>query len=128
MSGIYNLFCLETGILGGSISFEGEPPSTYGNKFVVKGEYDADIHYFNGTMVTLRPDPGIPDSHTVAANEDWHLPDMPAGTDVFIDDVLAGTTDEVGLTLSFPEARQWRVFFRTPLPWKRKPPITVEVV
>ncbi|WP_198133287.1 hypothetical protein [Roseobacter sp. AzwK-3b] len=66
--------------------------------------------------VTPRPGLGLPDTHTLAANADWSLPDIPDGTSVLIDQMEQGVTSG-GLVLSFPEAGEWTVELRPPFPY-----------
>jgi hypothetical protein len=77
-----------------------------------------DLHWIDGGVVTDRPVTGLPATHSVAANTDWPVPDVPEGTEVLIDGAAAGTVDGDGLTLNFPDAGVWRVRLLPPFPWR----------
>lgn len=84
----------------------------------VEGHHDGAVSYVADGAVTPRPDTGLPASHTLPTDTDWTLPDVPEGTQVLIDGAEAGTVDGDGLTLTFPEAREWHVELRPPFPWR----------
>jgi hypothetical protein len=77
-----------------------------------------DLHWIDAGVVTARPATGLPATHTVAADADWPVSDVPEGTDVLIDGASAGTVDGDGLTLNFPTAGTWRVRLLPPFPWR----------
>lgn len=71
-----------------------------------------------GNLIEQRPGlVDMPTTKTLAVDEDWPIPGVPDGTEVWIDGVLAGTTDATGLTLSFPLATVWKLRLVPPFPW-----------
>ena len=84
----------------------------------VEGHHDGAVSYVADDAVTPRPDTGLPEAHTLPADTDWTLPDVPPDTQVLIDGAEAGVTDEGGLILTFPETRKWHVELRPPFPWR----------
>jgi len=81
------------------------------------GRWDSDTHYIANGKATPRPATGLPASHTLAANTGWTIPNVPAGTEVEIDGVMQGVTDDTGLTLVFQAQGVWPVTLRPPFPW-----------
>lgn len=61
--------------------------------------------------------PAIPATKALAVDEDWSIGSVPDGSSVFLDDVLAGTVDATGLTLSFLVAGLWRLRIEPPWPF-----------
>ena len=85
---------------------------------MVAGDINGETHYWDGSTVLTRPEYALPAAHTLPVNTDWTLADVPNGTEVLIDGATAGTVDDGELTLTFPEARLWRVELRPPFPWR----------
>lgn len=83
----------------------------------VDGEWSAETHYVLNGEPTPRPSTGLPEAHTIPANTDWTIADVPVGTEVEIDGEVVGTTDETGLTLSFTAPGVWPVTLRPSFPW-----------
>jgi hypothetical protein len=77
-----------------------------------------DTHWVDGGAVVLRPATGLPEAHTLAADADWPVPDVPEGTAVLIDGAAAGEVDGGGLVLSFGTPGAVRVSLRPPFPWR----------
>ena len=77
-----------------------------------------DQHWVSGGVVETRPSTGLPESHELAADTDWTVPDVPEGTEVEIDGAPAGTVDGEGLVLNFPTAGPWDVRLDPPFPWR----------
>jgi len=81
--------------------------------------------WVNAGMVEQRPGlVDLPATRTLAVDEDWVIPGIPDGTEVWVDDALIGTVDTTGLTMSFPLAATWQLRLVPPFPWK---PGTCEV-
>lgn len=74
-------------------------------------------YYVASGEIAVRPATGLPAAHTVTANTDWLVPNVPVGTVVFIDGDDAGTVDTGDLVLSFALAGVWQVELRPPFPW-----------
>ena len=83
----------------------------------IDGEWDGRTHFVLAGEAVSRPAAGLPETHVIAADTDWMLPDVPEGTLVLIDGEEAGAVDATGLTLSFALAGVWRVDLRPPFPW-----------
>ena len=83
----------------------------------VGGAWSKETHYVLNGEPTPRPATRLPATHTVAANTDWILSDVPEGTEVEVDGEIVGTTDATGLTLSFDAPGVWPVTLRPPFPW-----------
>jgi hypothetical protein len=83
----------------------------------VEGLWDGMSHYVSEGEAVPRPATGLPAAHTLAADTDWTVPDVPEGTAVRIDGEDMGTTDAEGLTLTFAAAGVWRVDLGPPFPW-----------
>lgn len=84
---------------------------------IIEGIWDAYTHYIVGGQATPRPATGLPTNHTIPANTDWTIPDVPAGTEVEIDGEVMGITDDTGLTLNFNATGVWPVTLRPLFPW-----------
>lgn len=84
----------------------------------VAGDIDGGTQYFDGSTVLPRPEIDLPGTHTLPASTDWTITGVPEGTEVVIDGAVAGMVDDGDLTLTFPEAREWRVELRPPFPWR----------
>jgi hypothetical protein len=67
----------------------------------VEGHWDSREHHISGGEALLRPTISMPAAHVLAVDEDWEVPDVPAGATVFVDGAEVGTVDEGGLTLNF---------------------------
>lgn len=85
---------------------------------VIEGSYNGRTHWIDSGTPTLRPEIGLPETHSIAADTTWTITGVPAGTEVLTDGVVVGTTDGSDLDLSFPEAGVWRVDLRPPFPWR----------
>ena len=77
-----------------------------------------DTHWVDGGAVVERPATGLPEAHTLAADADWTVPDVPEGTAVRIDGAAMGATDAEGLTLSFGPPGRGVVELAPPFPWR----------
>lgn len=84
---------------------------------VIAGLWRSETHFILNGEPTTRPTTGLPENHTIAANTDWILSDIPAGTEVEVDGVILGTTYATELTLSFDAPGVWPVTLRPPFPW-----------
>lgn len=76
-----------------------------------------DLHWINGGVLEARPRSDLPARHTLAADTDWTVADVPEGTVVLIEGAEVGTVDAEGLVLNFPEAGVWHVRLAPPFPW-----------
>jgi hypothetical protein len=88
-----------------------------GTDAVIEGTADSAFSYVANDEVCARPDTGLPANHTIPTNTDWAIPDVPAGTEVEIDGVVQGVTDDTGLTITFDAPGVWPVTLRPPFPW-----------
>ncbi len=91
-----------------------------GEAAVAVGQMVADTaDWVNGGLVEQRPGlADVPGAKALGVDEDWVIPGVPEGSDVWVDGALAGVTDATGLTLSFPLAATWQVRVVPPFPWK----------
>ena len=76
-----------------------------------------DTHWVDGGAVVERPATGLPEAHTLAADTDWTVSDVPDGTGLRVDGVAVGTV-EGGLTLSFGTPGRVVVELAPPFPWR----------
>ena len=90
----------------------------------VAGKHNADEHYIVNGEAVARPDTGLPETHTIAANTDWLVPNIPQDTVVYVDDEDVGTVGTGDLILSFEFPATYSVRLEPPFPWK---PATCEV-
>lgn len=71
-----------------------------------------------GPLAEQRPGlPALASTKTLVVNEDWVIPGIPDGSEVYVDNALIGTVDNTGLTLSFPLAAVWNVLIVPPFPY-----------
>jgi hypothetical protein len=84
----------------------------------VEGMYTDDEYFIVDAQATERPSLNLPEEYTLLVNQDWNVGTLPGGTAVYIDNVLAGETDDTALTMSFPLAREYAVKFDPPFPYK----------
>ena len=90
----------------------------------IEGHWPASEYYIEGDQAVERPAIGLPETHAVNVNTDWVIPNIPEGTEVFIDEESAGVVDEDDLVLVFGLAATYKVRVEPPFPWK---PATCEV-
>jgi hypothetical protein len=88
------------------------------NKPYVLGHWNSEDYYVVDEEPTERPSLNLPEEQTLLVNQDWDVDTLPEGTVVYIDNVLAGETDDTALTMSFPLARKYAVKFDPPFPYK----------
>lgn len=91
-----------------------------GEAAVEVGQMVADTtDWVNAGLVEQRPGlADVPGAKALAVDEDWAIPGIPDGTEVWVDGTLAATVDATGLTLSFPIAAVWSLRLVPPFPWK----------
>ena len=82
----------------------------------IEGRSDLRTQYVSNGAVVDRPTLNVPGSVSITVAEDWSLPDLPVGTELYIDGRLEGISDEDGLTLNFGFPAQVSVEFRPPFP------------
>ena len=83
----------------------------------LEGHHDPETTYAVNGLPVARPDTPLPPTHTVPAEEDWTVGNMPAGTQVWIDGQDMGPSPPV-LVLMFPEPGVWPVRVVPPFPYK----------
>ena len=74
-------------------------------------------HFLDGEEIRDRPATELPEGYSTTINTDWSIGNVPAGTDVKVDDEVVGVTDDTGLTLSFSASGVWLVKLLPPFPW-----------
>ena len=86
------------------------------------GEADPATQWINPATGGLeaRPVTGLPDLAVIAAAVDWHVEDVPAGTEVLIDGepIEDGIVGTAGLTIRFEYAEIYLLELRPPFPWR----------
>lgn len=97
-----------------------------GEAAVEVGQMVADTtDWVNAGLVEQRPGlADVPATKALAVDEDWAIPGIPDGTEVWVDGALSATVDATGLTLSFHLAATWSLRLVPPFPAK---PATCEV-
>lgn len=116
-------YMIMTGEISGWISVVSEEDarlnafSLFPGQAMLDGLWEKETYYIDNEEALLRPVIVIPTSHELALNTDWHLPDIPEGTEVIIDGDVVGTADATGLTLSFDTPGVWPVTLVPPFPW-----------
>ncbi|HEV8034390.1 hypothetical protein [Yoonia sp.] len=85
----------------------------------ISGHYDYFTQYIVDDAAVSRPHVGqpLPATHTLQPDQDWPIPNVPEGTEVFIEGDSQGVVGTDDLVLSFPLAGVWRVELRPPFPW-----------
>ena len=94
------------------------------NGIWIEGHWDGREYYVLNGEPTERPGTGLPETHTIAANTDWIVPNIPQDTVVYVDDEDVGTVGTGDLILSFEFPATYSVRLEPPFPWK---PATCEV-
>lgn len=82
----------------------------------IPGKWSARYFVEDGAAI-LRPAVGLPAFESILDGSEWIIPDLPAGTEVWVNGSLFSVADENGAALSFSGQGEWAVRFDPPFPW-----------
>lgn len=90
-----------------------------GDTKAILGGYSSTTHYVDVELgaVKRRPALPVPETKTLAPDEDWTPSPIPNGTIVRLDDTVQSEPTHAGLILNFPEPGVYRVQLNPPFPW-----------
>lgn len=83
----------------------------------VEGRWDGKTHWWNGTAVVERPTLPVQPTYTVAKGGTLVIEDLPAGTQVWMNEIWQGATEEVEESFVFEESGQLTLTLE-PFPYK----------
>jgi hypothetical protein len=89
------------------------------NGLWVPGHWDErDYYVSSGAVVTPRPELNISEVLNAVVGDDLFIGVLPEGSEIFIDGILVGATDDTPLSLSFPVVRIYKVECKPSFPYK----------
>lgn len=93
-------------------------PALEPGQTVWEGDADDVLHWISDGERQDRPGMNLPAEHTVSADVEWHIPDVPAGTVVVVDGIEMGMYDG-GITFEAPhDGEPYVVRLVPPFPWR----------